>query len=45
MTICLILSAHGKSPFEIVTTSVASMHLKQNWLLTSTGVEKHWAGS
>lgn len=26
VTVCLILSAHGKSPFEIFTISVAFMH-------------------
>lgn len=46
VTICLTLSAHGKSPFETFTISVASMHPKQSLLLTShVGVEKHWAES
>lgn len=43
VTICLILSAQGKSLCETFTISVGSMHPKQNLLLTAhAGVEKHW---
>lgn len=46
VTICLIPSTQGKSPCETFSISVASMHPKQNLLLTShVGVEKHWAWS
>lgn len=46
VTICLSLSAYGKSPFEIFAISVASKYPSLNLLLMlHVGVEKHWAYS